>query len=230
MLEGEDRGIFRAESEEEFNISTPISLKDETDSGASRNVQSFNFDGHGRLQGFDSDDSRCESPRINTEIDSDREKYPFCLVWTPIPALTYILPFVGHLGIADSRGIIYDFAGPYTISVDDLSFGATTRYIQLFDKAEMNKPEKVETYDKAVRFASEEYSKRMHNLCCDNCHSHVALVLNTIRYRGSQRWNMVWLAAWLFFAGKFVSFCRFLQTVLPSIVLYGTVVVVIIVS
>ena len=28
-----------------------------------------------------------------------------------------------------------------------------------------------------VREASDIYTKRMHNLCCDNCHSHVATAL-----------------------------------------------------
>ena len=28
-----------------------------------------------------------------------------------------------------------------------------------------------------IREASDIYGKRMHNLCCDNCHSHVATAL-----------------------------------------------------
>lgn len=47
----------------------------------------------------------------NTKIDYDLHRYPFCLVWTPIPLLTWLFPFVGHLGIATSQGIIRDFAG-----------------------------------------------------------------------------------------------------------------------
>lgn len=42
-------------------------------------------------------------------VDTKRERYPFCIVWTPIPCLTWIAPFVGHMGVADSRGVIYDF-------------------------------------------------------------------------------------------------------------------------
>lgn len=37
------------------------------------------------------------------------EKYPYCIVWTPIPLLTWILPMVGHMGICKSNGVIYDF-------------------------------------------------------------------------------------------------------------------------
>ena len=31
----------------------------------------------------------------------------------------WLLPFVGHTGIAYSSGIIRDFAGPYTVTVGD---------------------------------------------------------------------------------------------------------------
>jgi hypothetical protein len=24
--------------------------------------------------------------------------FPFCLVWTPIPLITWIMPFIGHMG------------------------------------------------------------------------------------------------------------------------------------
>ena len=41
--------------------------------------------------------------------------------------ITWFLPFIGHTGIANSEGIIHDFAGPYTITVDDFAFGETHR-------------------------------------------------------------------------------------------------------
>jgi hypothetical protein len=52
-----------------------------------------------------------------TGIDHSRQRYPYCLVWSPLGPLTWFFPFVGHTGICDSRGIIHDFAGPYTIGV-----------------------------------------------------------------------------------------------------------------
>jgi hypothetical protein len=58
-----------------------------------------------------------------------------------------------------------------------MSFGAPTRYMQL-------SPAHVTalTWDRAVQDANEEYRKRMHNLFCDNCHSHVAYALNRMAY------------------------------------------------
>ena len=46
-------------------------------------------------------------------------------MWTPLPLITWILPFIGHTGIGMSDGIIHDFAGPYTIGIDELAFGET---------------------------------------------------------------------------------------------------------
>ncbi|CDQ64913.1 unnamed protein product [Oncorhynchus mykiss] len=50
-------------------------------------------------------------------IDPDTSRYPYCIVWTPIPVLSWLLPFIGHMGICTSSGIIRDFAGPYFVSV-----------------------------------------------------------------------------------------------------------------
>ncbi len=35
----------------------------------------------------------------------------------------------------------------------------------------------------------------MHNLCCDNCHSHVACALNNFKYKGSASHSMI--SIWL---------------------------------
>lgn len=53
--------------------------------------------------------------------------FPHCIVWTPIPVITWVLPFVGHMGVCDSNGLIYDFAGPYFVNRGALSFGSPTR-------------------------------------------------------------------------------------------------------
>lgn len=49
------------------------------------------------------------------KIDVAKGRYPYCVVWSPLPLLTWILPFIGHMGITNSEGVIFDFAGPYTI-------------------------------------------------------------------------------------------------------------------
>ena len=86
--------------------------------------------------------------QLNTDpkkIYPSKSRYPYCIVWTPIPFLTYILPCIGHTGIANSKGIIHDFAASYFVSIDDFNFGKPTKYVQL----DLNDKEKYE-YDKAI--------------------------------------------------------------------------------
>jgi transmembrane protein 222 len=58
-------------------------------------------------------------------IDPERARFPYCIVWTPLPLISWFVPFIGHTGIAMSDGVIHDFAGPYFIGVDELAFGET---------------------------------------------------------------------------------------------------------
>uniref|UniRef100_A0A8B9X2Z2 Transmembrane protein 222 n=1 Tax=Bos mutus grunniens TaxID=30521 RepID=A0A8B9X2Z2_BOSMU len=78
-------------------------------------------------------------------------------------------------------------------------------------------------WDTAVHDASEEYKHRMHNLCCDNCHSHVALALNLMRYNNSTNWNMVTLCFFCLLYGKYVSVGAFVKTWLPFVLLLGII-------
>ncbi|KAG6951713.1 hypothetical protein JG687_00013449 [Phytophthora cactorum] len=130
--------------------------------------------------------SRAPGGSKGAVVDPAVHRFPYCIVWSPIPILTWFLPFIGHMGLADSKGIIFDFAGPYTIGRDDFAFGSATRYLQCTIP-----PEEAEKWDEAVAAGCRIYEKRMHNLCCDNCHSHVAVCLEHANYAGRKRWNMV---------------------------------------
>ena len=62
------------------------------------------------------------------------------------------------MGIANSGGIIRDFAGPYFVSEDNMAFGWPTKYLQLdYTKAKG----RVQGWDSAVHEASEIYKGRM---------------------------------------------------------------------
>lgn len=67
----------------------------------------------------------------NLEIDPKRARFPCCIVWTPLPFISWLIPFVGHIGICREDGVILDFAGPNFVSVDNFAFGAVARYIQI---------------------------------------------------------------------------------------------------
>ncbi|KAG8478211.1 hypothetical protein CXB51_028137 [Gossypium anomalum] len=64
-------------------------------------------------------------------IDPRRERFPYCIVWTLLPITSWLIPFIGHIGICREDGVILDFAGPSCVSIDDFAFGAVARYIQI---------------------------------------------------------------------------------------------------
>ena len=55
--------------------------------------------------------ARAYSPDTHLAEIRPPDRFPFCIVWSPIPVLTWIWPFIGHMGIALSSGVILDFAG-----------------------------------------------------------------------------------------------------------------------
>ncbi|KAK1340320.1 hypothetical protein QTO34_018888, partial [Cnephaeus nilssonii] len=154
-------------------------------------------------------------------MDVERSRFPYCVVWTPIPVLTWFFPIIGHMGICTSTGVIRDFAGPYFVSEDNMAFGKPVKYWKL-DPARVY-ASGPNAWDTAVHDASEEYKHRMHNLCCDNCHSHVALALNLMRYNNSTNWNMVTVCFFCLLYGKYVSVGAFVKTWLPFVLLLGVI-------
>lgn len=65
------------------------------------------------------------------EVNVGKNRYPFSIVWGSLPCLTWLCPLIGHMGITDSKGNIHDFAGPYTIGVDDFMTGPVMKYWQI---------------------------------------------------------------------------------------------------
>lgn len=65
------------------------------------------------------------------QIDPRRSRFPHCIVWTPLPVISWLIPFIGHVGICREDGVILDFAGPNFVCVDNFAFGAVSRYIQI---------------------------------------------------------------------------------------------------
>jgi hypothetical protein len=141
----------------------------------------------------------------STSNKSGTEDLSFTILWSPLPPITWLLPFIGHTGIADSRGIASDFQGPYFVGDQGrMAFGAPTRVLKI-DVSDL--PGGVERWDDAIQEANQVYRGRMHNICCDNCHSHVANALNRMpitAYR-IKKWDMVKICFLVFFRARFLS-------------------------
>ena len=159
-------------------------------------------------------------------LDIPRSRFPFSLVWCPLPGITWLLPVVGHLGICDSRGVITDFAGPYHIGVDGLAFSRPFLYLPLDPQQATRRPPgetAASAWDAGVDAGCDEYSGRMHNIFCDNCHSHVARCLNEMRYGGRSNWGMVGVGALIILRGKWVSPWHAAAVWLPFLVIVAVV-------
>ena len=74
-----------------------------------------------------------------------------------------------QIAMAAHAGVVYDFAGPYHIGVDDLAFGTAMRYLQL-DPAKARRRDgqtAQEAWDAAVDAGCDVYCTRMHNIWCE---------------------------------------------------------------
>ncbi|VUZ48053.1 unnamed protein product [Hymenolepis diminuta] len=161
-----------------------------------------------------------EMSTTNDKINDRTHRYPHSLVWTPLPIITWLFPLIGHIGITNSKGIIYDFVRPYHINEDNMGFGWPTRYLQL----DMESVGGAANWDRAVYEANTVYKGRMHNLCCDNCHSHVAYALNEMGYKGSTGWNMYSIGLLIAFRSKFLGCLSFLKTFGPFLVMLSIII------
>ncbi len=93
------------------------------------------------------------------------------------------------MGICDSTGRVHDFAGPYYVSQDQFMVGEVKKYL-LLDPVTLqpaadskngdaaldnlasgqDASSAASHWDQSIAAADKEYGKRMHNICCDNCH------------------------------------------------------------
>ena len=120
------------------------------------------------------------------EINLKSNHFPYCIVWTPIPLISYLFPSIGLTGIGTSSGIIHDFAGSFFVSMDDFSFGKLTKYILL------------ELTDWKNIIGTEQLKKVTINLIWKNIifsliivHSHITFVLNQLNFHYKNNYNMV---------------------------------------
>ncbi|CAA7395216.1 unnamed protein product [Spirodela intermedia] len=152
-------------------------------------------------------------------IDSGRARFPCCIVWTPLPFISWLIPFIGHVGICREDGVILDFAGPNFVSVDNFAFGAVARYLPLDRSKVAPGEEGGSSWDDALRKSTREFQHRSYNLFTCNCHSFVANSLNHLSYGGREDWNLVNLAAWIFLGGRWVDRGALLRSLSPFPVL-----------
>ncbi|KAG5475322.1 hypothetical protein LSCM1_03435 [Leishmania martiniquensis] len=174
-------------------------------------------------------------------IDPVHEHYPFCIVWSPIPVLSWILPFVGHVAVCDSQGRIYDFQGSYLIGQDRMLFGHPVKYwdvsrhyvpsfysTELRSAAEKEESVKreVAAYDAALAAATTHFRRaEIYNFFTNNCHAFVASSMNEQQLK-TRHMGTVGVAVGMMLHGRYISFSRFIEAHAPFILLLIFVVLV----
>ncbi|TYI01479.1 hypothetical protein ES332_A11G203400v1 [Gossypium tomentosum] len=145
------------------------------------------------------------------QIDPRRERFPYCIVWTPLPITSWLIPFIGHIGICREDGVILDFAGPSCVSIDDFAFGAVARYIQINKDKECSI-----SYHSSALKGDQEYQH-------DDLRE--ALTWDDALEKGIQElgfhsggWNVVNLAVLIFINGRWVNKTAVLRSYLPFVV------------
>ena len=168
----------------------------------------------------------------------DTAPQPYSLVWAPIPILSWIYPFIGHMGISKSDGTIYDFAG--SIREGNMAFGGPARYYPLKPEQAVVVREHVNlsiqrlaggasapssslaaSWDDFIKFSTEVYGHKEYSLLFDNCHNFVAYFLNSVRYGDSRQWSHVPLVWLMMSRGRWVDSRGFFRTVVPALVVLG---------
>ena len=144
------------------------------------------------------------------EVDAARNRFPCSIVWGALPCLSWMFPFIGHMGITDSDGRIHDFAGPYTICIDRFMVGKVLKYYPM----DPNECGGRDAWDDAVAKADEVYSHKMHNLCCQNCHHHTVHALEILGIH----YNIASAVALVLFKGKWSSPSAFLHILIPFLI------------
>ncbi|XP_078173086.1 protein REVERSION-TO-ETHYLENE SENSITIVITY-like protein (DUF778) [Carex rostrata] len=167
-------------------------------------------------------------------IDPKRLKFPCCLVWTPLPIVSWLVPYIGHIGICHEDGTVLDFFGSNLVNVDEFGYGAIARYIPL-DRNKCCFPTNMATHkcmipykhaesgtalswDDALNTSMRQFQHKFYNLFTCNCHSFVSRCLNRLAYDGSLNWNVVNLGVLILWKGRWVDKMSVVRSFSPFLV------------
>ncbi|CAL9050503.1 unnamed protein product [Musa banksii] len=154
-------------------------------------------------------------------VDPKKARFPCCIVWSPLPVVSWLAPYIGHVGICREDGTVLDFAGSNFVNIDNFAYGTVARYLQL-DREQCCFPPNLSahtceqsykhaeqgtaiSWDDALHSSMQHFSHKYYNLFTCNCHSFVANCLNRLAYKGSVWWNMLNLAALILWKGQWVD-------------------------
>ena len=156
-----------------------------------------------------------KNKKFEINIDKKNDRYPYSLVWTSIPCITHIIPWIGHLGICKSNGIIYDFAGHCLVNENNFFFGKPYEYAFL----EPKENERIK-WDQSIDKVVNKFKRMNYNFFCNNCHSFCCEVLNEIKYNGKNNYGMISVWWSVVTKGKYLSCYNVFKTYVVFTVIF----------
>jgi len=160
------------------------------------------------------------------KIDPEENRFPYCIVWGPLPLITWLLPFVGHMGICDSRGRIFDFQGPYSIACDRFMVGDVAKYYPIPQSVNITFPAGCSTrqaaWDSAVVHTGRQFMKQDYSFCGNNCHHHTAATLRNLGI-GGESVGLLYVWFLITFKGKYVSWGQVFRIYIPFLIFVGLI-------
>ncbi|CAN1146322.1 Protein REVERSION-TO-ETHYLENE SENSITIVITY1 [Linum perenne] len=120
---------------------------------------------------------------------------------------------MGHVGICREDGAILDFSGSNLVTVDNFSYGAAARYLQL-DRNQTEYGTSI-TWDDALHASTRFYETKTYNIFTCSCHSFVANFLNRVCYGGSMNWTMLNVATLVMLKGHWIDWKSVVRSFLP---------------
>jgi len=175
-------------------------------------------------------DAQRYAPRAPTQIptnedlaladDHYNQRYPFSIVWGPLPIITWIFPCIGHMGIADSQGFVHDFQSAYNVVTDNFMTGPIFKTYRFTPQQLSARPlpagtTPAQAWDRAVSASDRHYEQTVHSICSNNCHHHTASALTF--YGRSTSMLQAW--ALISFRGRYTSWGALLCTYIPFLIL-----------
>lgn len=151
-----------------------------------------------------------------------------CVVWTTIPFLSWICPALGHVGICDSDGYVYDFQGECTVGKGQMLFADPKQKFKLSIDPQI--------LDEAIQEVKEEFGHMHYSILCSNCHFFVCTVLDRVDLKRSCCWKnwttgatakLIWE---LIVKGRSISAKDFFSIWIPFFIFYGIIILLIVLA
>lgn len=161
-------------------------------------------------------------PKLSKDIFLKFKK-PYAFLWSPIPFISTILPFIGHISVCSSNGTIHDFFSSKYISINQINYGSPYKYINLDLKEN-----EMREWDKAIAKADKKYKRKIFSFCGNNSLKYAAFILGTINYNGKSKHSKCDIIKLGMRKSKFFSNCDVIKTYIGFVLIIVCIILIIV--